>query len=70
MAQLILKYDKRNARALNMIKYLSTLSFFKIENKKKSGLEEAIDDVKNGNVDYYENYEAYKLAMNKVLENV
>ena len=52
MAQLLIEYDARNAIARKTIEYLLSLNLFKVKsnNKVKTGIDEALEDVENGNV--------------------
>ena len=80
MATLTIKYDARNSIAKKIIDIISTFDFYEIEEIKiskkkskkvlKSGIDEAIDEVKNGNISTYDNFEDYKKEMRKIVANV
>ena len=50
MAQVVIEYDARNAIARKTIEYLLSLNLFKVKSKIKTGIDEALEDVENGNV--------------------
>ena len=52
MAQIVIEYDARNAIARKTIEYLLSLNLFTVKSKSKikTGLDEALEDVENGNV--------------------
>jgi len=47
MATIVLEYNARNKQARQMIEIIQTLG---LATRKKSGLEEALEDVANGNL--------------------
>ncbi len=60
MAEITLKFDEKNPIAQKTIEYIISLGVF----KKVSGLEKALEDVKNGKV---KKYKDSKDLFNKVL---
>lgn len=60
MAEITLKFDEKNPIAQKTIEYIISLGVF----KKVSGLEKALEDVKNGKVKKYKDSED---LFNKVL---
>ena len=83
MSTVVIKYDARNSMARKILEIISMFDFFEIEKKEISerkkriikkvvinGIDEAIDDVKNGKTTTYNNFDEYKNDMRKIIENV
>jgi hypothetical protein len=52
MTQVLIEYDARNVIARKTIEYLFSLNLFRVvkNNRRKNGIDEAIEEVMNGNV--------------------
>ena len=78
MTNITLEVNERKSSGKNLIEYLKSLgktngyvynvSILKQKPaKKKSGIEEALEDIEKGRVTTYANYEEYEKAMHKML---
>ena len=71
MTSYVLTINEENSLAKSLLKVLKSLSYVTIMPQKKAkkitAFDEAMDDVKNGRVTKYENYEEYEKAMYKML---
>jgi hypothetical protein len=72
MNTVLVSYDKRNKVANHLIEALSASKGVKVKHEykvkpSKTGLDEAIDDIKNGRIERYANFEEYKKATDKML---
>jgi hypothetical protein len=72
MCTVLVSYDKRNKMAAQALELMSMMKGVKINydfkvKPKLNGLDEAIEDIKNGQVEIYENFEEYQKAMHKML---
>ena len=72
MAVVTLEYDGRSITAAKGLDFLMSLGIFKVKetSKARTELDEAIEDVKNGRVTTFANFEEYKVGMRKILSNV
>jgi hypothetical protein len=50
MAQIIIEYDARSSVARKLIDFIMSSNIVKVKEVKKDALDEAIEDVENGNV--------------------
>ena len=51
MASITLEYNARNVQAKKALDFILSLDIFK-EKKKKTGIEQALDDIENGKVTF------------------
>jgi hypothetical protein len=65
MAVVILEYDGRSTTAVRGLEFLMSLGIYKVKktSRARKGLDEAIEDVNNGRVTTYSNFEEYKEGM-------
>ena len=72
MAVVTIEYDGRNAAAVKGLEFLMSLDIFNVKESSKTRreLDEAIEDVENGRVTTYSNFEEYKRGMRKILNDV
>ena len=71
MARITLEYDARNSIAKSFIELIQKVGVFKTvpettTKKKRTAIDEALDDIKNGRVYHCESLEDFK----KMVENV
>jgi len=71
MTSYVLTVNEKNSLAKSLLEVLKSLSYVTIipqkAESKISAFDEAVEDVKNGRVTQYENYEEYEKAMHKML---
>ena len=71
MTSYVLTVNEKNSLAKSLLEVLKSLSYVTIipqkTESKISAFDEAVEDVKNGRVTQYENYEEYEKAMHKML---
>jgi len=69
MATITLEYNPQTQGVLEFVNRIRESGFFtvKMPLKRKSGMEEAMEDIEMGRVTTYENFEEYEIAMNKML---
>ena len=72
MATVTLEYDRRSSIAIKSLDFLMSLGIFQVKetSKARKELDEAIEDVENGRVTTYANFEEYKKGMRKILSDV
>ena len=77
MSSYIITVNERITLGKSLVEFLKSLSkttnYVNIVQKEKNltnGIDEAIDDIKNGRITIYENFEEYKKGMNKILSDV
>ncbi|MDR2234185.1 MAG: hypothetical protein LBE56_13820 [Tannerella sp.] len=75
MCTVLVSYDKRNKVATQVIELLSVIKGVKInydfkEKPQKNGLDEAIEDIKMGRTETYENFDEFKKSVYKELGHV
>ena len=68
MLTVLVSYDKRNKVAAQAIELMSAIKGVKINydfkvKPKKNGLDEAIEDIKMGRVETYENFDEFKKSV-------
>ena len=69
MEEIIIKYDARNTAARKLIDFILSSKLVKVEKVKKSALEEAIEEIDNGDVYSYDNFEDFQKDMRNLTEN-
>ena len=72
MCTVLVNYDGRNKTAKQLMNTLATtkgveLTYNYKRHAYKNGLDEAIDDIKNGRVETYKNFEEFENAVRKEL---
>jgi hypothetical protein len=72
MNTVLVSYDKRNKVAAQAMELMSVIKGVKINydfkvKPQKNGLDEAIEDIKNGRVETYENFDEFKKSVYKEL---
>jgi hypothetical protein len=70
MEQITIEYDTKNSVAKKLIEFIISSDLVKVKKVKKSALDEAIEDVKTGNVTTCKDFEDYKRITREILENV
>ena len=73
METLLIRYNPKNVKALNaMRKVIKSIDYdnVTVESSYYPGLEEALKDVEEGRIITYNNFEDFKMAMDKLNENV
>ena len=77
MSSYVITVNERMGLGKNLIGFLKSLSkttnYVDIAIQKRTsikGIDEAIEDIENGRTTTYENFEAYKEGMRKILSNV
>ena len=77
MSSYIITVNERITLGKSLVEFLKSLSkttnyvdIIQQEKNLTNGIDEAIDDIKNGRTTTYENFEEYKKGMNKILSDV
>lgn len=66
MAEITLTYDGRNMAAKKMLEAILSLGLFKKKEKRMSGLDEALKEIKDGKVNRYSTVDEFVEKMKNV----
>lgn len=72
MEKIIIEYDSKNSLAKKLVDFIIESNIFKVEKVKtrKTGLDEALEDVEKGNITSCEDFEEYKEVTRKIVGHV